>query len=160
MLELCVLVLYKKKACLRSQPNGKDFQKCVESRAISRGPGSHFLSNDIACSRTLCSICQMPQTQTYYLRGNIPKEFEHKFSLSMNLQSSNTVIIFEGQQGIAQLVWDPLMKRTDLVNHHLNVTISYNQHPFGLLEPKNRNEFANVSRLMFTNVNIFKKKSL
>ena len=56
---------------LRSQPNGLHFQQCAEHRN-GTGTDLRFL-NDMSCSSRICSICNMPESQTYYLRGEIPR---------------------------------------------------------------------------------------
>ena len=89
----------------------------------------------------------MPIVQTYHLRG--PGSFDRVYSLLLNMQSSFTEIVFEGE-GTSKVVWYPLEEKTAISNYKTNTTIEFSKDPFGVLQSeedgsKNKWKFSNVS---------------
>ena len=124
----------------KGEPNGFDFQQCVQ--AI----GQWDQWTDQFCTVLTCSACNMPIVQTYRLRG--PQLFDQVYSLLLNMQSSDTEIVFEGE-GTSKIVWYPLEEKTVISNYKTNKTIEFRKDPFGILQSK---EGVSTNKWKFTNV--------
>ena len=125
----------------KGEPNGLDIEQCVD---LYSGWDQW---NDQFCSAMRCSTCNMPIVQTYHLRG--PGSFDRVYSLLLNMQSSFTEIVFEGE-GTSKVVWYPLEEKTAISNYKTNTTIEFSKDPFGVLQSeedgsKNKWKFSNVS---------------
>ena len=143
---------------MTSQPNGELFQQCVELRKRGRGAENQgeFKLNDAECKEKKCSICKMPLVQQYLLRGS--HDFDHEYRLSLNVQSDEKRIVFEGK-GLSWIKWHPLKQKTelwDMADGNKTIAYTFNQTPFGLLKTVNRMQRGDEkqNRWTFTNVSI------
>ena len=116
-----------------SQPNGLESQQCVES--IPTPSGQSFW-NDQTCTFTKFFICEIPKYQTYYLRGQNMGKFDREYTLSLDLQNSQTEIEFVGK-GKSSVIWYPMEDRAVLRPQNHNLTVAIHQNPFGLLSANN-----------------------
>ena len=113
------------------EPNGLDFEQCVDS-VIYNGTE---VWNDELCGSLRCSLCKMPISQKYYLRGQ--GEYDQEYSLSMNLQKNASKIVFEGQ-GRDQIFWHISESKAE-IKRSASETVEFDQSPFGRLISKSNN---------------------
>ena len=122
------------------EPNGLDFEQCVDT-VIYNGTE---VWNDELCGSLRCSLCKMPISQKYYLRGQ--SEYDQEYSLSMNLQKNASKIVFEGQ-GRDQIFWHVSESKTE-IKRSASKNLEFDQLPFGRLISKSNGQHDWV----FTNV--------
>ena len=124
------------------EPNGENLERCVEMKGAYKG---HYLTKDKSCNELRCSICIMPLSQRYFLRGQ--HKFDHEYNLLIHWQSSENAVVFEGTLS-SRVTWYPLERRTEITNGN-NKTLSFDQDPFGRLWSDDK---VGYTRLIFTNV--------
>ena len=136
------------------QPNGVGSQKCVVGYL---GPINHI--NDIECDIEVCSVCDIPATQTFYLRGGNGPDFQdidRKYILSVEMAWNQTKVTFEGE-GSSQIIWHPLYEKTEIIRDRQkdeSLDLLSKHSPFGLIksmDPHVKWKFTNVS-IPFLNV--------
>ena len=135
-----------------NQPNGGSFEKCTTAYQYFSG---EIVWGDKECMGRLCFVCELPQVETFRLRGP-PGPFDQKYYLSWNLQSNETKVEFLGQNS-GQIVWFPMKHSFRLTSQMNTTTLSFVQDPFGHLMA-NKSTGGNVNLLgmewIFTKVSI------
>ena len=129
------------------RPNTYGIEKCLVISNIS----GKFYANDNDCDSKRCSICTVPVAHSFYLRGPGPKGIDRwhrlglrnfldrEYSLPLELQHNSSRLVFEGQNGLSQIIWYPtkknaLIKRYDdkyILDRQKTLTFKYNTDPFG-----------------------------
>ena len=100
----------------------------------------HILAN------RYCSICEIPEVQTYRLRGKTL--LDHEYFHNLEEQQSTLGLTFEGNS--SKIFWDPFEEKTLLIDPRYNLTV-INQRPFGMIEIAQ--QLGGLSeKLVFTNV--------
>ena len=133
------------------EPNGLDFEQCVDVHKLKDMENW----NDELCTLLRCSVCTIPKVQTFLLRGQ--HEYDHEYSLSMEMQEMESKIFFEGQ-GLSHIIWHmsdgktEIHKASQVVGGELRKgdIVEFDSMPFGQL--------INASKeqdWIFTNVTIF-----
>ena len=74
------------------EPNGKHKEQCV---TFKRWETEGFY--DFDCTSRVCSLCELPESQQFYLRGlKASSLIDNSFSLSLGLQNNaSNLIVFE-----------------------------------------------------------------
>ena len=128
----------------RGEPNGFRLEQCVVEDTKRE---AWF---DVGCESTFCSVCKIPEVQTYHLRGQ--NVFDDTYFLLLENQESNATVTFDGWR--SQIIWNPLEEKTTLTDKRYDFTYIFNQNPFGLLDLKESiTQIGGVSgQMTFTNV--------
>ena len=142
----------------KAQPNALGINRCAQ--AVQWLDGEFW--DDTDCDETHWSICNVPITQTYLLRGHkminqtdkTRYHFDHVYTLSLEMQLVPSEVVFEGQ-GQNQIIWYPLRRKTQIRNHdNWDSIVEFEQHPFGLLKHDQEEHgliFTNVRHLLRSN---------
>ena len=132
------------------EPNGLDFEQCVDVHKLKDMENW----NDELCTLLRCSVCTIPKVQTFLLRGQ--HEYDHEYSLSMEMQEMESKIFFEGQ-GLSHIIWHmsdgktEIHKASQIVRGELGrgAIVEFNDSmPFGQLKGSKEQHWV------FTNVSI------
>ena len=132
------------------EPNGMDFEQCVDVHKLKDMENW----NDELCTSLRCLVCTMPTVQTFLLRGH--HDFDHEYSLSMEMQEMESRIFFEGQ-GSSHIIWHvsdgktEIHKASQIVRRELGIgaIVEFNDSmPFGQLKGSKEQHWV------FTNVSI------
>ena len=118
----------------KNQPNGKEYQQCIRIRQDT-------FYDDVSCSKEICSICQIPTTNTFKLRGQIPKGVEGEYSVGLGLTTKDTKI-----RGIQET--DCFWNGTWIFGQHLKL-----QQPISNMPPVGVHTWNNGHILKFTQCN-------
>ena len=134
----------------KSQPNNYGSDQCV---GLMEHSGGDYFWNDIGCTTPRCSVCSIPEAQTYYLRGT--KSYDHQYLLSWHMQDGGSKLTFDGR-GRNQIHWYPTETRYEISNvGNGHIEVSRKQNPFGHLESVwPQTIFTNVSSTIFIEPNL------
>ena len=131
----------------RSEPNGGLLEPCVKVNIRHTNGENQTRLYDTSClANRYCSICEIPEVQTYRLRGKTL--LDHEYFHNLEEQQSTLGLTFEGNS--SKIFWDPFGEKTLLIDPRYNLTV-INQSPFGMFEIEH--QVSGISdKLVFTNV--------
>ena len=98
-----------------TQPNSYGIDKCVYVTEFS----GKYLANDDNCESRACTVCEIPDFNYFYLRGEGPEillSSQYKqtqdfdlldriYSIHLESQTNASSLVFEGQNGLSQITW-------------------------------------------------------